>query len=197
VQISNLVAPDLEEALKNNPAQAAARAEELRSADLAELIDRLPDELAVALLSALGETHAAAAFDAMEAGRRAELFPRPDRAKAARIADRMSPDERADLVQSLPEEVSADLMARLPRDASLDVRALLRYPEHTAGGRMTTDFARSPADRRARHRRGSPHRRRARDHQRGLCRRSQRHLAGGGFTARFGPGAGRPAAFGR
>jgi magnesium transporter len=117
VQISNLLIPDLEETLKSDPAQAAELAEELHSSDLAELIDKLPDDLAVTMLGALGETEAAAALDAMEPGRRAELFQRLDRAKAARLADDMSPDERVDLVQSLPDEVGADLLARMPQDA--------------------------------------------------------------------------------
>src|SRR3569833_2423268 len=76
----------------------------------------------------------------MDAGRRAELFQRLDRTKAARLADDMSPDERVDLVQSLPDEVGADLLARMPQDASREIRALLRYPENSAGDRMTTNF---------------------------------------------------------
>ena len=52
----------------------------------------------------------------------------------------MSADERADLFQSLPDDVSADLLARMPKAASSDVRELLRYPENSAGGKMTTDF---------------------------------------------------------
>ena len=140
MRLSNLLAPDLEETLKTDPAQAAALAEELHTADLAELIDGLPDEPAVLLLGALPESNAAAVLDEMEGARRADLFGRLDRAKAARIADGMSPDERADLFQSLPEEARADLLTRMPKAASLDVRELLRYPESSAGGRMTTDF---------------------------------------------------------
>ena len=74
MQISNLLIPDLEETLKSDPAQAAELAEELHSSDLAELIDKLPDDLAVIMLGALGESEAAAALDAMDPGRRAELF---------------------------------------------------------------------------------------------------------------------------
>jgi magnesium transporter len=36
--------------------------------------------------------------------------------------------------------VRADLLARMPKDASLDVRELIRYPENSAGGLMTTDY---------------------------------------------------------
>ena len=140
MQISNLLAPDLEETLRQDPAQAAELADELRDAALAELIDGLPDDLAVVMLGTLSEAQAAGALDAMETGRRAELFERLDRAKAARIADSMASDERVDLFQSLPDEVGADLLSRLPHEASSDVRDLLRYPENSAGGRMTTDY---------------------------------------------------------
>jgi magnesium transporter len=144
LRLSNLLAPDLEETLKHDPAQAALLAEELHASDLAELIDGLPDEPAVLMLAALPESSAAAALDAIKGVRRADLFQRLDRTKAARIADGMSPDERADLFQSLPEDARADLLVRMPKAASLDVRELLRYPENTAGGRMTTDFVTLP-----------------------------------------------------
>jgi magnesium transporter len=144
LRLSNLLAPDLEETLRNDPAQAAELAEELHAADLAELIDSLPDDPAVVMLGALPETNAAAVLDEMAGARRADLFQRLDRPKAARIADAMSADERADLFQSLPEDARADLFTRMPKAASLDVRELLRYPENTAGGRMTTDYVALP-----------------------------------------------------
>jgi magnesium transporter len=140
VHVSNLLVPELEEALKNDPAQAAELAEELHAADLAELIDGLTEESATLMLAALPEPIAAAVLDELEGSRRAELFEKLDRPKAARIADEMSADERADLFQSLPDDVSADLLARMPKAASSDVRELLRYPENSAGGKMTTDF---------------------------------------------------------
>ncbi len=140
MRLSNLLAPELEETLKTDPAQAALLAEELHAADLAELIDGLPEQSGILMLGALPENVAAAALDAIKGARRVELFQRLDRAKAARIADGMSADERADLFGSLPEDVRADLLTRMPKAASLDVRELLRYPENTAGGRMTTDF---------------------------------------------------------
>jgi len=144
LRLSNLLAPDLVETLKHDPAQAAELADELHAADLAELIDGLPDDSAVQMLEVLPEHHAASALDAIKGSRRADLFQRLDRPKAARIADGMSADERADLFQSLPEEARADLLTRMPKAASQDVRELLRYPENTAGGRMTTDFAALP-----------------------------------------------------
>jgi len=141
LRVSNLLAPELEEALRNDPAQAADLAEELHAADLAELIEGLSAEPAALMMAALPESVAAAVLDELEGAQRADLFEKLERAKAARIADGMSADERADLFQSLPDDVSADVLSRMPKDASSDVRELLRYPENCAGGRMTTDFA--------------------------------------------------------
>jgi magnesium transporter len=140
VRVSNLLVPELEEAIQRDPALAAELAEELRAADLAELIDGLSHQAGVLMLGVLPETVAATVLDALDGSRRAQLFEHLERSKAARIADGMSADERADLFRLLPDDVSADLLVRMPKAASSDVRELLRYPEASAGGRMTTDF---------------------------------------------------------
>jgi magnesium transporter len=140
MRLSTLLAPDLEETLRTNPAHAAELAEELHAVDLAELIDGLADEQAVLLIAALPIAASAAALDVMDHVRREQLFEKLDRGLAARIADSMSADERVDLFQTLPEQIRGELLARMPKDASLDVRELLRYPETSAGGLMTTDY---------------------------------------------------------
>jgi len=140
MRLSTLLGPDLAETLRTSPEHAVALAEELHAVDLADLIFGLSDEQAGLLVAALPVAQAAAAFDAMDHDRRVHLFERVERSLAARLADHMSADERADLFQSLPDEVRADLLARMPKDASLDVRELIRYPENSAGGLMTTDY---------------------------------------------------------
>jgi magnesium transporter len=140
MRVATLLAPELQETLRTNPGQAAELAEELHAPDLAELIDGLGDEQAPVMVAALPVPAAAAALDVMEPARRAQLFQKLDRTLAARIADAMSADERADLFQALAPEVRVELLALMPRDASQDVRVLLRYPEKSAGGLMTTDY---------------------------------------------------------
>ena len=140
MRLSTLLAPDLEETLRTNPAHAAELAEELHAADLAELIDGLANETAAKMLAALPVRSAASVLDVMDPQRRVQIFEQLDRALAATIADAMSADERADLFRGLPDEVGVDLLARMPKDASTDVRELIRYPESSAGGLMTTDF---------------------------------------------------------
>lgn len=140
LRLSTLLAPDLAETLKTNPESAVALAEELHAVDLADVILGLSDEQSVVLVAALPVAQSAGAFDVMAADSRVRLFEKVERSLAARIADAMSADERADLFKELPDEVRADLLARMPKAASLDVRELIRYPENSAGGLMTTDF---------------------------------------------------------
>jgi magnesium transporter len=140
LRLSTLLAPDLAETLKTNPESAVALAEELHAVDLADVILGLSEEQSVVLVAALPVAQSAGAFDVMAADSRVRLFEKLERALAARIADAMSADERADLFKELPDAVRADLLARMPKAASLDVRELIRYPENSAGGLMTTDF---------------------------------------------------------
>jgi magnesium transporter len=140
VRLASLLAPDLEEALRENPAQAAELVEELHAADLAEVIEGLKDESAVTMVATLPLPIAAGTLDAMDHARRLVLFEKLDRGLAARIAELMSADERADLFQELTEPVRADVLGRMPKEEVRDVRELIRYPETSAGGLMTTDY---------------------------------------------------------
>lgn len=140
MRLASLLAPDLEETLRSNPAHAAELAEELHAADLADVVEGLTDETAGTMLTSLPLEAAAGVLDAMTPGRRVQLFEKLDRPLAARLAELMSADERADLFQALPDDARADILARMPKEESRDVRELIRYPETSAGGLMTTDY---------------------------------------------------------
>jgi magnesium transporter len=140
MRLSTLLAPDLAETLRTSPDQALELAEELHAVDLADLVLGLSFEQAAPFLAALPVEKSAGAFDAMASDRRVDLFSKLERSLAARIADAMSADERADIFKELPDEVRGDLLARMPKDAQSDVRELIRYPESSAGGLMTTDY---------------------------------------------------------
>jgi len=52
----------------------------------------------------------------------------------------MAPDEAADVLAELPEERADALLEEMDDEDAEEVRQLMRYPEHSAGGTMTTDF---------------------------------------------------------
>jgi len=56
----------------------------------------------------------------------------------------MAPDEAANLLGDLSPELKREILAQLPEADR--VRPLLRYPDDTAGGMMTSDFYLFPED---------------------------------------------------
>ena len=60
--------------------------------------------------------------------------------RAADIIEEMAPDEATDLMAELPEDKAGALLEEMDDEEAADVRQLLRYPDHTAGRAMTTDF---------------------------------------------------------
>lgn len=58
--------------------------------------------------------------------------------RLADVLDEMAPDEAADLLLDLPAEQAAEALEQM-EDAE-EIIPLLKFPDETAGGRMTTDF---------------------------------------------------------
>ena len=67
-----------------------------------------------------------------------------DTKKALGILNRMPADEIADVLGDLLEEKAEELLRLMRPKKSLEVRKLLKHPEQTAGGLMTTEFISFP-----------------------------------------------------
>lgn len=79
-----------------------------------------------------------------------EFLPTPDVEKhletlspdeQRRILDSMADDELVDLLQDIPDQDRPGYLALLPLKKRMLLADLLKFPEHTAGGRMTTAHA--------------------------------------------------------
>jgi magnesium transporter len=113
----------------------------LHPADIADLVHELsPDERA-AVLEALEDDLAADAFEEMHPSYQASLLLDLPDDKAAELLANMSPDDAADLLADLPDDRRQHFIAMMKQDDAEDLRELLSYPEHSAGGIMTTDYA--------------------------------------------------------
>ena len=114
--LEDLKAADLADVMRDLPQDSQMRvAAELTDERLADVLEELGNEDAVALLSRL------------EAGR------------AADVLDAMQPDDAADLVADLPQLKAAELLGLMEPEEAEDVRRLMAYDEYTAGGLMTTE----------------------------------------------------------
>ncbi|MGB9639866.1 MAG: magnesium transporter [Anaerolineales bacterium] len=118
---------------------------ELHPADIAEIIADLNRLESRHLLESLDVEHLADTLEEVEPEFQASLLEGMPDEKVADVLEEMEPDEAADLLAELPKERSADLLALMEKDEAEDVRKLLSYPEDSAGGIMTTEFASVPA----------------------------------------------------
>jgi Mg/Co/Ni transporter MgtE len=63
-----------------------------------------------------------------------------DSDRAADIVEEMDPDAAADLLGELTEQTSGEILQEMEPEERQEVRQLLEFGEHTAAGRMTTEY---------------------------------------------------------
>jgi len=120
---------------------------ELRAPDIAEALKELPPEAAAKVMAALPFDLAVQVFDEPELTRhRSDIIRQIDPAKVGLLIEAMSADQQADLFREVPAEERNALLARVREPTRVTLRKLLKYPPETAGGIMTTEFLSVPAD---------------------------------------------------
>jgi magnesium transporter len=113
----------------------------LHPADIAELVHELSPEERAAVFDALEDDLAADTFEELHPSYQASLLLDLPDEKASEILNEMSPDDAADLLADLPDDRRQHFIAMMEKDDAADMRELLSYPEHSAGGIMTTNYA--------------------------------------------------------
>src|SRR6266542_3813326 len=74
--------------------------------------------------------------------RRGAILEQLEPERGARILDGLSADERTDILQQMSQHARRRVLQKLRPAVRVEVERLLEYPEHTAGGIMTTEFVR-------------------------------------------------------
>jgi CBS domain-containing protein/sporulation protein YlmC with PRC-barrel domain len=113
----------------------------LHPADIAEIVDQLSINDSITILNSLDDEIAADALEEISPERQVSLFEEMETKRAADILEEMSPDDAADLIGELSEDRAQELLDLMDPEEARDVESLLKYPEDTAGGIMTTEFA--------------------------------------------------------
>ena len=125
------------------PAESLA---DLHPADLAEILSDLNKLESGQFLESMNVEQVADALEQVETEFQASLLEDMDDERAADVLEEMEPDEAADLLAELPVERSRRLVSMMDKEEADDVRHLLTFPEDSAGGIMTTDYAVVPPD---------------------------------------------------
>ena len=118
----------------------------LHPADIAEIAVELTPEERAAVFEELADEVAAETVGEMPPSVRAALLTELPDDKAGELLANMDPDDAADLLADLPKRRANRLLSLMPKDDADEVRELLDYPENSAGGIMTTEFARVPPE---------------------------------------------------
>ncbi|MGE5242804.1 MAG: magnesium transporter MgtE N-terminal domain-containing protein [Betaproteobacteria bacterium] len=118
----------------------------LHPADIADIVEELPPAERESVFETLDEEVAAEALEEVEPGIQKAIVESLDSDRAANIVEEMDPDAAADLLGDLPEDRSGQILQEMGPAERLEVSQLLAFGEHTAAGRMTTEFVAVPAE---------------------------------------------------
>ncbi|HEU5169652.1 MAG TPA: magnesium transporter [Gemmatimonadales bacterium] len=136
--------PELLYLLSGDEEDFAAACAELLPADIAEALNGLPVAAAIRVLTALPFHRAVQVLDEPQLLRRGELIGGLETARAVPLIEAMSADQQVDLFRELSDEARARLIHVLAAPTRDALALLLRFPPHTAGGIMTTEFVGVP-----------------------------------------------------
>ena len=120
---------------------ARERIRQLPPPDIAAIISELDRASGQALLETLDDATVADAMPEIEPELQRVMLGAMPPERAADVLEEMDPDDAADLLGALEEEHRATLMDLMEEEETSQVIKLLAYPEDTAGGIMTTEFA--------------------------------------------------------
>ncbi len=117
------------------------RLRRLHPSDVADIIvERRPEEEGI-LFRLLPKEKAAQVFSYLPPGQQQALIRSLSNEQMHALLDDMTPDDRTRLLEEMPGEVTRKLLATLDAEEVRSARALLGYPEHTAGRYMTSEYA--------------------------------------------------------
>ncbi|PPK98793.1 Mg/Co/Ni transporter MgtE [Kineococcus xinjiangensis] len=113
--------------------------DELKAADLADVIHELTAKRRKEVAAALDDERLADVLEELPEDDQVEILSHLEGDRAAHVLEAMQPDDAADLLSELPPEQAERLLELMEPDDAESVRRLLAYDERTAGGLMTTD----------------------------------------------------------
>jgi flagellar motility protein MotE (MotC chaperone)/sporulation protein YlmC with PRC-barrel domain len=112
----------------------------LHPADIADIVEDLPPAERESVFETLDEEVAAEALEEIDPDIQVSIVESLDSNRAADIVNEMDPDAAADLLGDLPEDRSGEILEEMAPEERQEVTQLLEFSEHTAAGRMTTEF---------------------------------------------------------
>jgi magnesium transporter len=122
------------------------RLEKFHPSDLADILEDLAPAERQAIFETLDEEVAAEALEEVEPKLQKQLLESMNSERAADIMEEMDPSAAADMLAELRKERSDEILEEMEPEERQEVKDLLEFSEHSAAGRMTTNYIAVPAE---------------------------------------------------
>ncbi len=113
---------------------------EWNEADIAAVLEDIPEEERLKIFRVLPKSVAAEAFAFLPIEVEQEIITALTDREAANIINNLMADDATDLLEEMPAGVVKKLLANANPETRRDINHLLRYPEDSAGSIMTVEF---------------------------------------------------------
>jgi Mg/Co/Ni transporter MgtE len=113
---------------------------QMHPADIADIVEDLAPAEREAVFETIDEEVAAETLEELDPDVKVSIVESLDKDRAADILEEMNPDAAADLLGELTEARSGEILNEMEPEGRREVTQLLEFGEHTAAGRMTTEF---------------------------------------------------------
>ncbi len=120
--------------------------DEMRAADLADLIEYLQPDERLVIFNSLESEGAGEVLIEIESPVQGRLIKELDNQAISEIVQELDSDDAADLVGDLPAERAREIIETVGDEVSEELGKLLPYPEDTAGGIMALEIVAVKAD---------------------------------------------------
>jgi magnesium transporter len=127
---------------ESTPVKAALRdiMSTMNSSDIAWILDELDERKLPVVFRLLPKELAAEAFAEMEPEQQELLIRGFSDSELKEVLDEMFLDDAVDMIEEMPANVVRRILAQADPDMRKQINELLRYPEHSAGSIMTTEY---------------------------------------------------------
>lgn len=112
----------------------------LHPADIADIVEDLPPAEREAVFETIDEEVAAETLEELDPDIKIAVVESLDANRAADIVEEMDPDAAADLLGDLSEDRTGEILQQMAPEERQEVSQLLEFGQHTAAGRMTTEY---------------------------------------------------------
>ncbi|MCF8304943.1 MAG: magnesium transporter [Ignavibacteriales bacterium] len=113
---------------------------DLHPADVAEILNHLNLEDATFIFNLLDNETASEVVVHLDDNFRSDILGELNSEKISDIVDELDSDDAVDIMGDLPEEVAEEVLSKIDKEDSEEFKELMKYPEDSAGGIMSSDF---------------------------------------------------------